>query len=74
MTAAPERIEIGFRGGQVAAVRLSEKELTKLRGALKKGEGWHDVAGEDGTLSLDLASITFVRTEGGEQAIGFAGP
>ncbi len=71
--AEAKRIEIGFAGGQVAAVRVEEKELTELRDAVKKGEGWHEVEGEDGNLSLDLATVAFVRVEGSEQSIGFAG-
>jgi hypothetical protein len=71
--AEAKRIEIGFSGGQVVAVRLAEKELTAFQTALKKGTGWHDLTGEDGALSLDLATITFVRVEGNEQSIGFAG-
>lgn len=71
--AETKRIEIGFTGGQVAAVRLDEKELSGLRDALKNGEGWHELEGEDGTLSLDLARVAFVRVEGDDQSIGFAG-
>jgi hypothetical protein len=34
-----DRVEIGFDGGQVLAVRLNQKQLGDLRKALDKGEG-----------------------------------
>ena len=37
-----ERVEIGFEGGQVVAVRLDDGELKDLRKQLEKG-GWHDL-------------------------------
>lgn len=68
------RVEVGFDGGQVAAVRLSEEALAALREALERGEGWHEIESEDGPLSLDAGKVCFLRVEGGGQAIGFAGP
>ena len=71
--AEAKRIEIGFSGGQVVAIRLPGRELTALRSALTKGEGWHEIAGEDEALSVELTRVAFVRVEGDEQSIGFAG-
>jgi len=68
-----KRIEIGFAGGQVAAVRLDDDALGALRGALERGQGWHEVEAEDGNLALDLAQVVFVRIEAGEHSIGFSG-
>jgi hypothetical protein len=69
----PERVEIGFNGGQVVAIRLDPKQITDLRKAVEKGEGWHDLAAEDGDVALDLAEIVFVRGAAGEHRIGFSG-
>ena len=68
--ASVQRISIGFQASPPVALRISEEELGKLHGALG-GEGWHDVAGEDGTLKLNLALVTWVRVEKDEQRVGF---
>jgi hypothetical protein len=67
------RVEIGFNGGQVAAVRLNQEQLTGLRGALDSGDGWRELTSEDGDLALDLRQVVFVKVEGGPHTIGFSG-
>jgi len=69
----PERVEIGFNGGQVVAIRLEPKQIAELRKAVEKGEGWHDLAAEDGDVALDLSEVVFVRGAAGEHRIGFSG-
>jgi hypothetical protein len=68
-----QRIEIGFSGGQVVSLRLEEKRLGELRKAVENGEGWHDLEIEDGTISLDLERVVFVRTSAAPHTIGFSG-
>jgi hypothetical protein len=70
---AAGRIEIGFAGGQVVAVRLGEDRYQELRNALDKADGWKDVETEDGTISVDLRQVVFVRGAPGEHRIGFTG-
>jgi hypothetical protein len=70
---AAGRIEIGFAGGQVVAVRIEEGKLKDLRKALDSAGGWTDVETEDGTIALDLRQVVFVRGAPGEHSIGFAG-
>jgi hypothetical protein len=70
---AAGRVEIGFSGGQVVAVRLSDEKLRDLRKALDKANGWSDVETEDGTVYLDLREVVFVRGAPGEHRIGFTG-
>ncbi len=70
---AAGRIEIGFAGGQVVAVRIEEGKLKDLRKALDSADGWGDVETEDGTIALDLRQVVFVRGAPGEHSIGFAG-
>jgi len=65
-----QKVEIGFEGGQVVAVRLDEDELKDLRKQVEKG-GWHDVKTEDGTLSVYLGKVAFLRIDSGDQKIGF---
>ena len=75
-----ERVEIGFGGGQVVAVRLSGanmKELRKELGSTEKLSSeagrWYDLETDDGTISLDLRQVVFVRAGAGEHRIGFVG-
>jgi hypothetical protein len=70
---AAGRIEIGFAGGQVVAVRIEEGKLKDLRKALDSADGWTDVETEDGTIALDLRQVVFIRGAPGEHSIGFAG-
>jgi hypothetical protein len=68
-----KRVEVGFGGGQVMTVRMSDSSRADLRGAVERGEGWHDVEIEDGTVGLDLAQVVFVRAAGTPHTIGFSG-
>ena len=70
---AAGRIEIGFAGGQVVAVRLDESKFKDLRKSLDKADGWADIETEDGTIALDLRQVVFVRGAPGEHRIGFSG-
>jgi hypothetical protein len=63
-------VSIGFHGGQVLALRVSEEQLQALQGALGGG-GWHELQTEDGPVRLDLGQVVYVRVEGGEQRVGF---
>jgi hypothetical protein len=65
-----QRVEIGFEGGQVISVRLTEDDLKDLRKQLEKG-GWHDVHTDDGVLALYLGKVAFLRIESGDHRVGF---
>jgi hypothetical protein len=66
----PQRISIGFLGGQTLAARVVPEELTKLRNALGS-EGWHDLAAEDGTVAVDLSKVVYVMVDDEEHRVGF---
>ena len=70
---ASGRVEIGFSGGQVVSLRISDEKLRDLRKALDKADGWSDLETEDGTVALDLREVVFVRGAPGEHRIGFTG-
>lgn len=70
---AAGRVEIGFAGGQVVAVRMSDEKVKDLRKALDKADGWADVETEDGDIALDLRQVVFLRGAPGEHRIGFSG-
>lgn len=66
----PQKISIGFIGGQMLAARVAPHELTKLRNALPAG-GWHDLTAEDGTVALDLGKVVYVLVDHEEHRVGF---
>ena len=69
--AEAQRVEIGFEGGQVVSVRLSDDELRELRQQVEKG-GWYDVKTEEGVLAVYLGKIAFIRIDSGEHRVGFS--
>jgi phosphosulfolactate synthase (CoM biosynthesis protein A) len=70
---ASGRMEIGFSGGQVVAVRMSDDKVQDLRKKLDKADGWTDIETEDGSIALDLRQVVFLRGAPGEHRIGFTG-
>ncbi len=66
----PQKISVGFIGGQVLSARVAPDELSRLRNALGS-EGWHDMTAEDGTVALDLTRIVYVLVDDEEHRVGF---
>jgi hypothetical protein len=63
---------IGFAGGQVLALRLSESQLTDRRAVLKEGrERWSEVEAADGAVLVDVGQVVYLRVESDEHRIGF---
>ncbi|MCO5314643.1 MAG: hypothetical protein M9938_00535 [Solirubrobacterales bacterium] len=63
--------EIGFEGGQVLPVQLSDDQVKALRKALKTGESPHEIETESGSLLLDLGKVIFVRFNSADRTVGF---
>jgi hypothetical protein len=70
MAPASCRVSVGFQGGQVLALRISDEQLKALHEALG-GIGWHELETEDGPVRLDLAQVVYVRVEGDDSRVGF---
>jgi hypothetical protein len=68
--ASSSRLSIGFQGGQVLAVRLSDEQLKRLEKALGT-HGWHEIDSEDGPVRLDLGQVVYVTAETEEPRVGF---
>jgi len=64
-----ERVTIGYFGGGLS-LRMEAEELDKLLQSLAGGE-WHDIAVEDGSVRVNLATVVYVRTERDEHRVGF---
>ena len=67
------RVEVGLGIGQVVSVKLSKDELSDLRKAVEDGKGWHDLRTQEGTVSLNLATVVFIRVDDASHSIGFSG-
>jgi hypothetical protein len=70
MASATRRISVGFLGGQVLSMRVDEKQLKALSEALG-GDGWHDVASEDGPVRVNLEQIAYLSADSSEPHVGF---
>jgi hypothetical protein len=71
INARMRRIAVGFHGGQVLELRLSDEQLAGLNRALLEG-GWHEVESEEGPVRLDASQVCYVRAESHDQRVGFS--
>jgi hypothetical protein len=67
----PQKISIGFEGGQILGARVQPAELSRLRDALGNSDGWHDLTAEDGTVALHLKRVVYVLVDHEEHRVGF---
>jgi hypothetical protein len=66
------RAAVGFQGGQVLSLRLSDSQLSDLRNVLRDGkERWHEVEAADGAVVVDVGQIVYLRVESDEHRVGF---
>jgi hypothetical protein len=70
MAHGARQISIGFHGGQVLALRISDEQLKALYKALGDG-GWHELESEDGPVRLYLGQVVYVRAEDDDSRVGF---
>jgi hypothetical protein len=70
MASGKQQISIGFQGGQVLALRVSDEQLKALQKVLGDG-GWHELGSEEGPVRLDLAQVVYVRSESSDLRVGF---
>jgi hypothetical protein len=64
------RISIGFQGGQVLALRVTDAQLKGLYKALADG-GWHELDSDEGPVQLYVGQIVYVRAEDQDSHVGF---
>lgn len=70
---AMRRLDVGFQGGQVLALRSPADAYDKLLKALgdDKAKRWHTLETDDSEILVDLAQIVYIRRDGGNQKVGF---
>ncbi len=70
MSSGLRRISVGFQGGQVLALRVSDAQLKDLHAALAGG-AWHEVASDEGPVHLFMGKVVYVRVEDEDARVGF---
>jgi hypothetical protein len=70
MSGAGKRVGVGFHGGQVLELRMTDEQLASLHAVLGVG-GWHEVQSDEGFVRLDASQVCYVRTESDDQRVGF---
>jgi hypothetical protein len=67
------RVDLGFSGGQVLALRLKSEVYDALRKALEsdRSQRWHEVKSEDSDVSVDLSQVVYVRLDTERHSVGF---
>ncbi|MGI8512352.1 MAG: hypothetical protein ACR2NH_06950 [Solirubrobacteraceae bacterium] len=66
----PQRVSIGFHGGPVLAVRLTEGSFKDLSKALS-GRGWHELETDDGAVRIRLEQVVYVQVDSDDPRVGF---
>ncbi len=67
------RMDVGFAGGQVLAVRAPVDSYDALTAAMgdDHAERLHTLETDDSEICLDLAQVVYIRRERGDQKVGF---
>lgn len=67
----PQKISIGFHGGQTLVARVAPAELAKLRESLGKSGGWYELSAVDGVVVFDLTRVDYLLIDIDEHRVGF---
>jgi hypothetical protein len=65
------KVDIGFTGGQVLALRIDNAVFEDLRKAVEGDTRFYDVDAGDSTVTLDLAQVVYLRVETEDHRVGF---
>ena len=73
MADAPRHIDIGFQGGQVLPVRVSQEVHDEFRKALSNSSAdrWFELHTQDSEVHVDLSQVVYVRLDTEEHRVGF---
>jgi hypothetical protein len=68
-----KRADLGFQGGQVLSVRVTQKDYDGLRSALEneRADRWYELKTQDSDISVDLSQVVYVRIDTEDQRVGF---
>jgi hypothetical protein len=73
MPDTPRRIDIGFQGGLVLSVRVSNDVHSEFRKALSDSgsDRWFELQTQDSEVHIDLSQVVYVRLDTDEHRVGF---
>jgi hypothetical protein len=73
MAETPRRIDIGFQGGQVLSVRVTQDVHDAFRKALADSgsDRWFELQAHDSDINIDLSQVVYVRLDTEDQRVGF---
>ncbi len=73
MAEIPRSIDIGFQGGQVLPVRVTQEAYDTFRKALSdsSSERWFELPTQDSEVHIDLSQVVYVRLDTEEHRVGF---
>lgn len=71
MAETDHRVEIGFEGGLILAIKLSEDQAASLEAAVGGGAGRVQLSGEEAEYVVDAGKICYVKHEANLGKIGF---
>ena len=71
MADADHRVEIGFEGGLILAIKLSEEQAATLEAAVGGGAGRVQLSAEESEYVVDAGKICYVKHEAHMGKIGF---
>ena len=73
MAETPRRIDIGFQGGQVLSVRVTEEVHAEFRKAVSDSNAarWFELKTQDSDVFVDLSQVVYVRLDTDEHRVGF---
>ena len=73
MAEPPRRIDIGFQGGQVLPVRVTQEDHDAFRKALSNSgsDRWFELQTQDSEVHIDLSQVVYVRLDTEEHRVGF---
>jgi hypothetical protein len=65
------KVDIGFTGGQVLALRIDKKAYDGLRKAVEGDQRFYDLDAGDSDVTLDLSQVVYLRVETEDHRVGF---
>jgi hypothetical protein len=65
------KVDIGFTGGQVLALRLEKDAYDGLRNAVEGDQRFYDLDAGDSNVTLDLSQVVYLRVETEDHRVGF---
>jgi hypothetical protein len=65
------KVDIGFTGGQVLALRVGKAPFEELRKAVEGDKRFYELDAGDSNVTLDLSQVVYLRVETEDHRVGF---